>query len=58
MFEETKRLLQRAQDTNSTLGELSDQRGDAPRVGYRILTAAVALACIGALVIAAILATR
>lgn len=58
MFEETKKVLQHAMDTNATLGDLSDQRGDRPRFGSRILTAIIALSCLGALVAAAVLASR
>lgn len=58
MFEEAKRLLQRAQDANSTLGELSDQRGVKPPLLGRILTAITALSCLAALLAAAIIATR
>jgi len=58
MFEQTKRLLQRAQDANSTLGELSDQRQPAPKLASRLLMGVLALACIGALIAAAIAATR
>lgn len=58
MFEETKKLLQRAQNANTTLGELSDQRQPTPSIGGRILMALLALACLGALIAAAIAATR
>lgn len=58
VFEQTKRLLQRANDANTTLGELSDQRQPTPKLASRILMGVLALACIGALVAAAIAATR
>lgn len=58
MFEETKKLLQRAQDTNTTLGELSDQRQPRPRLASRILMAALALGCLAALIAAAVAASR
>lgn len=58
MFEETKKLLQRAQNANTTLGELNDQRQPTPRIGSRILMGLLALACLGALIAAAIAATR
>ncbi len=58
MFEETKKLLQRAQNANTTLGELSDQRQPRPAVASRILMGVLALACLGALIAAAIAATR
>lgn len=58
MFEETKKLLQHAQDTNATLSELSDQRSSKPPLALRILTAVIALSCLAALVVAAIVASR
>ena len=58
MFEETKKLLQRAQDANTTLGELSDQREPTPRLVSRILMAALALGCLAALIAAAVAASR
>lgn len=58
MFEETKKLLQRAQNANTTLGELSDQRQPRPAIASRILMGILALACLGALIAAAIAATR
>ncbi len=58
MFEETKKLLQRAQNANTTLGELSDQRQPRPAIASRILMGVLALACLGALIAAAIAATR
>lgn len=58
MFEETKKLLQRAQNANTTLGELSDQRQPRPAIASRILMGVLALACLGALIAAAVAATR
>jgi len=58
VFEETKKLLQRAQNANTTLGELSDQRQPRPAIASRILMGILALACLGALIAAAIAATR
>lgn len=58
VFEETKRLLQRAQNANFTLGELSDQRGGKAPLLARVVTAIAALSCLAALLAAAIIATR
>lgn len=58
MFEETKKLLQQAQDANTTLGELSDQRSPAPAGALRIAAAVIVLACVGALIAAAVIAAR
>jgi hypothetical protein len=58
VLEETKKLLQRAQHANTTLGEFSDQRRPAPRLASRILMGVLALACLGALIGAAFAATR
>jgi hypothetical protein len=58
VFEQTKKLLQRAQNANTTLGELSEQRRPAPRLASRILIGVLALACLGGLLAATIAATR